>query len=173
MPYSVQSIDLECDCAGLSQVMIPAFMQDPHWALLWPDMSMEQVIDGCNRRLPQNLITARERKRYQKVVETETGEIAGYSRWILPPQLQGKGDDGKTTFWPEAEIPDPTAEQLEACEARWKSATVEGRMLGANQEFLEALRPRLEEEDARLKSGEEFMGEPSPYRLSLFYRACA
>ena len=168
MPYIVQPIDPEKDNQGLSQAMMTAFIQDPHWALLWPGMSLEQIIDGSIHRLPQNLISGRERKRYQKVIETGTGEIVGYSRWLLPPRLQGREAGGKATFWPEAEIPEPTPEQREHYEAKWKSATVEGRMLGVNQEMVDALSPRLEEEDVKVKGREEFLGKSCAGAQSVF-----
>jgi len=83
MPYVVKPVKVE-DAPGLSIATMSAFIRDPHWGLLWPNMSLEEIIDGCTQRFPRKLITGREKQRHQKVVDTETGEIVGYARWIIP-----------------------------------------------------------------------------------------
>ena len=158
MPYTIQSITME-DIPGLAQTMMSAFHQDPHWALVWPNMTLEEIIDGCAHRLPRNLIIGREKKRHQIVVETGSDEVVGYARWLLPPHIQDGEQDDKLGFWSEAQILEPAAEQREAYEAEWKSVTVDGSAIGLNQDMVATLSPKLEEEDERIKNGEEFLGK--------------
>ena len=143
MPYIVQNVNLE-DVSELSEMMMRAFWEDPHWALMWRGMTVEEVIEGHDHRLPYNLITGRERKRYQKVVDTETGEIVGYSRWLLPPTLVHNERD-ESVFWKDAMIQGPTPEQRRAIESEWKSVTPNGRMIGINQDMVDTLSRRLEQ----------------------------
>jgi hypothetical protein len=123
MPYVVQPVS-QMEAAGLARAMMSAFHQDKHWALLWPNMSLEEIIEGCTQKLPWNLVKVRTNKRHQKVVDEATGEIVGYARWILPK--------GFENIWKEAQIAEQTAEDYQAYEPRWKEATVNGRSKGSN-----------------------------------------
>jgi hypothetical protein len=40
--------------------------------------------------IPWNLINRRAEKRHLKAIDVETGELAGYARWLLPPILADK-----------------------------------------------------------------------------------
>ena len=161
MPYAIQPIEMK-DVPGLARAMMTAFYQDAHWRLVWSNMTLEQIIDGCRCRLPHNLTTGRDRKRHQKVIETASGEIVGYARWVLSPQLLKIGKDGKAVFWPEAQIPEPTPEQREIYESEWQSARKDGHNVGSNQDMIMALSEKLDAEDERIKGGEEWLGRCSP-----------
>jgi hypothetical protein len=110
MPYAAEPVKVE-DVPGLALAMMNAFIRDPHWALLRPNMTLEEIIDGYIQRLPKNLTTGREKKRHQKVVETETGEIVGYARWIIPR------DAG--IEWLGSQVIEPTEVQAQDYEKRW------------------------------------------------------
>ena len=159
MPYVVRPIDMQ-DVPALSEMMMRAFWDDPHWALVWPGMTVEEVIEGHNHRLPYNLITGREKFRYQKAIDTDSGEIVGYSRWLLPSKIQ-RNEKQEPGFWKGAMIQEPTPEQRKAIEAEWKSTTINGRTVGLNQDMVSTLSRRLEQEDTRVKNGEEFIGKSS------------
>lgn len=141
MRYVVQLVKVE-GAPGLSRAMMSAFIQDPHWALLWPNMSLEEIIHGCTQRLPRKLITEREKKRHQKVVDTETGDIVGYARWIMPK------DSGIT--WNEAQVAEPTPEESQEYEERWKSVTVDGRPKGSQTAMVTEMSPRLRNPSSRM-----------------------
>lgn len=157
MPYAVLPVNMAA-ASGVARTTMSAFHQDPHWALLWGNMPLEEIIDGNTRRQPRNLITSRERKRHQMVVETETGEVVGYARWLVPDKLQRDDKDGRAVFWPEAQIPEPTPELREKYEAEWKTATKDGHALGSNAEMIRELSVKLDEEDRRIQKGEVFLG---------------
>ena len=161
MPYAVQPIAAADDAPGLARTMMGAFHTDPHWRRVWLDMTLEQIIDSCAHRLPKSLTTDRGTKRHQKVVDAQTGEIVGYARWVLPPSLEDrvKCGGGGAVFWPEAQIAEPSAEQREAFEVEWEKGTEDGRNVGLNREMVVALGKVLEDEDRRVKGGEEFLGE--------------
>jgi hypothetical protein len=113
-------------------------------------MTLEQVIDGCIQRLLKNLTTSREKKRHQKVVETETGEIVGYARWIIPR------DAG--IEWLDAQVVEPTEVEAQDYEKRWRDATVDGRSKGSPPMVAE-MRPQLEEEEERIIKYEPHLSE--------------
>lgn len=52
--------------------------------------------------MPQNLLTDPSRRRHQKAVDSVTGELVGYARWVLPEAgVNGEMDN----LWPEARVP--------------------------------------------------------------------
>lgn len=124
--------------------MMSAFWTDAHWRILWqPDMTLEDIISDCTERLPRILTRGRELKRHLKVVDTTSGEIVGYSRYILP-------DDHAST-WPEAQAVEPTAEERAAIERKFKSTlTEEGYSRGINASQLEEFGNPLEKVEQEL-----------------------
>ncbi|KAH6715573.1 acetyltransferas-like protein [Leptodontidium sp. MPI-SDFR-AT-0119] len=83
------------------------------------------------------------------LVDTDTGEIVGYSRYILPEEC-------KEMQWLEAQVGEPSTEE-KVFEERWRSVTEEGRMRGLNYGHLEEFGPELE----RVEEG--IMKEGGPY----------
>ncbi|KAJ5280179.1 hypothetical protein N7478_005551 [Penicillium angulare] len=91
-----------------------AFWSQTWWRMLWIDRSLDTIIDNCILRMPQSLQTARAVRRHQKVIDSATGGIVGYARWILPESHSGS--------WLEAQIPDVTAEESRAFAADYNKA---------------------------------------------------
>lgn len=103
MPYAIQPVN-PTDSPGLARAMMSSFYHDKHWVLLWPNMSLEEIIDGCTKRLLWNLVKIRKNKRHQKVIDEATGEIVGYAWWV-PPQ-------GFEHIWLDAQVAESSAEDL-------------------------------------------------------------
>jgi hypothetical protein len=124
MTYLVQSITFS-DCPGLARVMMTAFNTDPDWIKLWePYMTMDRIIHQVTERMPKNLVEGRDTNRIQKAIDSETGEIVGYARWVLP-------EDTSLLYWQEAQVPLATAEEQEDFQARYDAVTGEdGRSKG-------------------------------------------
>ena len=91
------------DAAGLAQNNMSAFWGEIWWRMLWTDRGLDRVIEAAAARQPANLLREREIRRHQKVVDTSTGEIVGYSRWIVPESHKGE--------WLEAQVPDVSKEE--------------------------------------------------------------
>ncbi|PTB66812.1 hypothetical protein BBK36DRAFT_1117632 [Trichoderma citrinoviride] len=77
-----------------------AFWQDPNWVLTWRNTTLEKHIEATARRYPRRLISDRATSRHQKAVDTETGRLVGYARWILPKSYATTADG--EPVWPEA-----------------------------------------------------------------------
>ncbi|KAH6699996.1 acetyltransferas-like protein [Leptodontidium sp. MPI-SDFR-AT-0119] len=149
MPYQVHPV-IPIDAPGLANTMMSAFHTDQHWRLLWGSKPLPEIINDCTARLPWNLITSRSVKRHLKVVDTDTGEIVGYSRYILPENCE-------EMHWLEAQVRELSAEERVAFEERWKSVTENWKMRGLNYKHLEEFGPELE----RVEEG--IMKEGGPY----------
>ena len=89
------------DAAGLAKNNMTSFYGEPWWNMLW-DIPLESIITMCTARTPNNLMRDRHVRRHQKVIDTSTGQIVGYARWILPETHA----DG----WLEAQVPDASDE---------------------------------------------------------------
>ncbi|KPM34331.1 hypothetical protein AK830_g12240 [Neonectria ditissima] len=97
MAYQVLSCTVD-DGAGLAKNNMSAFWGNTWWKLLWPDRTIESIIESAAARLPKLMLTERDIRRHQKVVDTASGEIVGYARWILP--------ESRKSDWLEAQTPD-------------------------------------------------------------------
>jgi hypothetical protein len=91
-------------------------------------MSLEDIIEGCTRRLPWNFFKVRTKKRHQKFIDEATGEIVGYPRWMAPK--------GFENIWLEAQVKEPSAEDHQIYEEIWKDATVNRRSKGSNTKMV-------------------------------------
>lgn len=85
------------DAAALARNNMTGYWTDSTWRLNFKGRTIEDVIVQCTKRVPIMLLTSRTTKRHQKVVDTQTGEVIGYARWIMPFQL--------TDEWLEAQTP--------------------------------------------------------------------
>ncbi|KAH7321805.1 acetyltransferase-like protein [Rhexocercosporidium sp. MPI-PUGE-AT-0058] len=149
MPYEVHPV-IPADAPGLSNAMMSAFYTDQHWRLLWGTKPLSSIISDCTARLPWNLITSRGTKRHLKVFDTDTGEIVGYSRYILPDRCEMQ--------WLEAKVGEPSGEERRAFEESWKDVTEGGRIRGLDYGHLEEFGPDLERvEEGIMKSGGPFV----------------
>jgi hypothetical protein len=100
------------DSAALSRNNMSAFWEIPNWVLAWRDTTtLEEHIANMAKRYPRRLISEPETSRHQKVIDTETGRILGYARWLLP-EANAVLADG-TPAWPEAMVPAVSPEEEE------------------------------------------------------------
>ncbi|KAH8123689.1 hypothetical protein ACSS6W_007302 [Trichoderma asperelloides] len=97
------------DGAALSRNNMSAFWEIPNWVLAWRHSTLEEHIARMTKRYPRRLISERETSRHQKVVDTETGRLLGYARWVLPESYAVLAD-GRPA-WPEAMVPAVSPEE--------------------------------------------------------------
>ncbi|UKZ92986.1 uncharacterized protein TrAFT101_007918 [Trichoderma asperellum] len=97
------------DGAALSRNNMSAFWEIPNWVLAWRHSTLEEHIARMTKRYPRRLISERETSRHQKVVDTETGRLLGYARWVLPESYAVLADGGPA--WPEAMVPAVSPEE--------------------------------------------------------------
>lgn len=95
------------DAVGLSLAKTESFTKEPWWTSEFPPERTETILESMILREPYNQLTARNTRRHQKVIHLPTGEIVGYSRWLVPSPED----------WLEAQTPAVSEEE----EARWKS----------------------------------------------------
>ena len=80
MPLILQDVKFG-DGRAIANIYISAFFDDPFQRTLSPDMPFEKQVAGVISRWPNNYgdISAY----YKKVVDTDSGEIVGYSKWAF------------------------------------------------------------------------------------------
>ncbi|KAK9365597.1 hypothetical protein V1509DRAFT_373982 [Lipomyces kononenkoae] len=141
------------DASGLATTMMTARLTDPHWAFLWEDPCPDDIIARAIDRVPWNLITGKDTKRHQKVINAETGEVVGYARWTLPPVLAEKNN-----VWPEAQVAEPTPAEREIYEKKYQAGTKNGRLIGMKAGGMMNFRSApLEVVDARITRDGPFL----------------
>ncbi|KIL88804.1 hypothetical protein FAVG1_08053 [Fusarium avenaceum] len=101
--YELQSPCRVEDAQYIALSKVSAFFEEAWWRLSWTGRTRESVIQSVADRSPKNLLTDREVRRHQKVVHLETGDIAGYARWILP--------ESHKDHWLNAQTPDVSDEE--------------------------------------------------------------
>lgn len=89
------------DAAGIAKNNMTAFYGETWWNMQW-DIPLEKIIYMTTKRYPHNLLRDRHVRRHQKVIDTATGEIVGYARWILPESF--------ASSWLDAQPPDASDE---------------------------------------------------------------
>lgn len=107
------------DAAGLARSNMSAFWGETWWNMLWVDKSLESIIANGAARMPRNLLKERQTYRHQKVIDSTTGQIVGYARWILP--------DSHKDGWLEAMTPDVSVEDRSRFEAQFVATPWETR----------------------------------------------
>lgn len=143
------------DARGLAATMMGARLTDPHWAHLWEDPSSETIIAKATDRVPWNLVTGRDIKRHQKVINRVTGQVVGYARWILPPILAKNND-----VWLEAQVAEVTAAECAAYEKQYQACTKNGRAIGMKSGSMMSYRSApLEAVDARIRRDGPFLSK--------------
>lgn len=85
------------DAVGLANSNMTAFWGEPWWNMNW-DKPLAAIIESASARMPTNLLKDRNVRRHQKVIDTSTGQIVGYARWILP--------ESHADSWLDAQVPD-------------------------------------------------------------------
>ncbi|KAL1640932.1 hypothetical protein SLS58_006548 [Diplodia intermedia] len=146
--YAVGPVAPAEDAADLSETMMRAFYQDPHWASLWKSpATLDDIIHDCARRLPRNLVNGRGSKRHQKAVATATGKAVGYARWILP----GEADEAA---WADAAAPAVDDAERRAFELAFESVTLEGAIRYLDAAMVDELSVAIEAAEARVRRDE-------------------
>ena len=80
MPLELQDVSFG-DGEAISHVYISAFYDDPFQRTLFPGLSFEKQVAGAISRWPNNYSELP--SIYKKVVDTETGEVVSYSKWLF------------------------------------------------------------------------------------------
>lgn len=80
MPLLLQEVGFG-DGDSIANIYISAFFTDPFQQTLFPNMPFDAQVTGVKSRWPNNYgdISAF----YKKVIDTETGETVGYSKWAF------------------------------------------------------------------------------------------
>ncbi|KAH8655319.1 acyl-CoA N-acyltransferase [Xylariales sp. PMI_506] len=148
MPYDIRTPTPQ-DSAGIAKVQVNAFVQNPHWALTWGDMPLDEITLGTYNRMPRGLVNGRETNRNQVVVDTDSGEIVGHAKWDF---LNVKN---ASELWLEAQVAEVPAEEKAIYEERWKLGVDEnGRRKGFTE--LVSTRPLAAKCDS-IVNGRPFM----------------
>ncbi|KAM0261902.1 hypothetical protein ACHAPA_009528 [Fusarium lateritium] len=108
--YELQSPCRVEDGQYIALSKVSAFFEEPWWRLSWTGRTRESIIQSVADRSPKNLLANREVRRHQKVVHLETGDIAGYARWIMP--------ESHKDHWLDAQTPDVSDEEREIFDKR-------------------------------------------------------
>ena len=87
MPLLLQNVNFG-DGEAIANIYISAFFDDPFQRTLFPDMLFEKQVAGVISRWPNNYIDIS--ACYKKVVDTESGEIVGYSKWTFAFTVAGE-----------------------------------------------------------------------------------
>ncbi|KAJ5609447.1 hypothetical protein N7528_010014 [Penicillium herquei] len=125
MPFVVQGCS-PADAPGLGAAMIKARLTDPHWVFMWEeDIPAEEMISRSTDRIPWNLVNGRDTKRHEKVIDDATGQVLGYARWLLPPDLANRND-----VWLEAQAQDGTPEERATYEKMSDATSRNGQPIG-------------------------------------------
>lgn len=94
-----------------------AFWTDPTWPHIWAPKSLDYVIGQAALRMPATLLKDPVHRRHQKATHSQTGELIGYARWLLPNM-----DTISDNFWPEAKVQPVDAESETQYEKAFDSA---------------------------------------------------
>jgi hypothetical protein len=78
MPLELQDVDFK-DGEAIANIYISAFFNDPFQKTMFPGVSFEKQVAGVISRWPNNFGNVA--AYYKKVVDTDTGDIVGYSKW--------------------------------------------------------------------------------------------
>ena len=117
--YQVQSPCRVEDGKYIAQSKVAAFWDESWWRLSWTGRTKDYVLRGITDRSPKNLLTDREVRRHQKAVHSETGDIVGYARWIMP--------ESHKDSWLIAQTPDVNDEEREMYTKRHSEAEFDPR----------------------------------------------
>ncbi|KAJ3102018.1 hypothetical protein HK100_004440 [Physocladia obscura] len=110
------SVCTVADAQGIGRVNMSAFWDDVNWQLVWATKTLDYVVQQNAKRLPHSLALASSRihQRHLKVVDSATGIVVGYGRFILPEQLKNE--------WLDAQVPEPPAEDKDKLLELYNSA---------------------------------------------------
>lgn len=153
MTYTVESVTYS-DAPGLTETMMRAMNQDPHYCLLLNRSTTEELIADSVLRMPYNLCNDRSLLRHQKVVYTETGDIVGYARWELPDTEESK------TAWLDTQMPAATETQQKSFKDDFDLTETNGKRNIFNYEMGDYIGPGLGKPYNQLvRSGGPYLGK--------------
>jgi len=166
MPFTIHPINPTVDGTALAiaTVMVSSRWSDIHWRNLFePGTTENEAIHANAARVPWNLISYRDAKREQIVVDEATGEIVAYCRWVLPDSLVAAEVTGGATVWWEAQVKEVDEEQKKAYEVLRKGGLDEqGRIKYIRHDLLNDRSIPLEQEDTQIRDEQgEMLGESS------------
>jgi GNAT superfamily N-acetyltransferase len=119
-PFQVAPCTI-ADGPGLARNNVSAFWDDKSWEQAWTrkNKNREYAITQATARWPYNLIKdLSHRRRYEKVVDVNTGELVGYANWMLPEA----SEEELEKMWPEAHGPRVDDETRELLKKRFDDA---------------------------------------------------
>lgn len=152
MAYTVESV-VYSDAPGLTETMMRAMSQDPHYTLLLSGATTEELIKDSGLRMPYNLCNNRSQLRHQKVVHTETGQIVGYARWELPETEEAKN------AWLDTQMPAATETQRKSFKEDYELTEINGKRKIFNYEMGDYTGPPLGRAYRELeKNGGPYLG---------------
>ena len=151
MRFSLQPCG-PADASDIATVIMTAWNTNWHWRYRWEDLSLENLIERSTKRFPWNLVTEREIKRHQKAVDIATGEVVGYARWLLPPELADKN------VWSEAQVAEPSPKDRELFERDFRESPLPNAKSG---EMIAFRAGGLEEAEKRVRVDDPFLSKCS------------
>jgi len=104
-PFVVRPCTLE-DSPGAARNNILAFWPDPSWRAMWQVKTRDYVVEQNIIRYPKFLLADRDHRRHEIAVDEVTGEVVGYTRWVLP-DIPNKD---LREVWPSARVADVSKE---------------------------------------------------------------
>jgi hypothetical protein len=150
--YQIQTPCRVEDGKYIAQSKVAAFWDEAWWRLSWTGRAKEYMIRGITDRSPKNLLTDRDIRRHQKAVHSETGDIVGYARWIMP--------EAHKDSWLIAQTPDVSAEQKEIftkrhAETEWDPRTDNDEL----DDHIDGWREKYKHADCMGECTEEYSGD--------------
>jgi hypothetical protein len=80
MPLQLEEAALS-DGKAIANICISAFFDDPFQKSLYPGMSFDEQVDGVFARWSKDYSEVS--AHYKIVVDTESGEVVSYSKWLF------------------------------------------------------------------------------------------
>jgi hypothetical protein len=108
------------DGPAIGQMNVKAFWTDLTWKTMWPGKTREYMASQASLRMSAALLDNRSHKRHLKAVDSTTGAIIGYARWVLPDT--GDSNVAIDTMWADAKIPEVSEEVAKQAERDSASA---------------------------------------------------
>jgi hypothetical protein len=156
-PFIVAPCILD-DAPAIARNNVSAFWEDRNWALKWTrkTKSCEYVITQAAHRWPYNLAKDATYRRREKVVDASTGELVGFSTWVLPYADEDEEEERKQWayhLWPEARGPEVDADALELLKKRFDEADWE------SDRAMDVLSPPIKQLSAQLRGDKEWLSK--------------
>jgi GNAT superfamily N-acetyltransferase len=114
------------DGPAIGRNNVNAFWTDKTWIQIWRGRTCEFVAEQAAKRGARNLLLDRAHRRHLKAVDSSTGDVVGYARWVLPHDDSPGGDDDPcNALWTGAQLPDVSREVREEADREGAAAVWE------------------------------------------------